>query len=321
MTSISVGTDCSGIESILYALKKIKQKYKHIFSCDNNKNVKKSILANFKPSIFYDNMLTRNIETVPYVDLYVCGFPCQPFSIAGKKLGFNDLIKGNIFFKCFQYIKMKSPKIFILENVLGLISHNGGKTFDTINNTLADLNMYKVYSFKMNTKKYGIPQNRQRLFFIGIKKDILKNELTIPKEIPLKKTVISIIKRLKDKPTDLQYHLSDFEKKNLVLLRAKYKDKNIDIDKVAIIADLGASFRFMSQMKNICPTLKATRSNYYVTTLKRKLTPREALALQGFPKKFKIVVSDNQIYKQAGNSISVNVLYYLLEEIFKSVEL
>ena len=320
MTYISIGTDCSGIESILYALKKLKIKYKHIFSCDNNKYAKESILANFKPITFYDNMLTRNIKKVPYVDLYVCGFPCQPFSTAGKKMGFNDNIKGNIFFNCYKYIKTKIPKIFILENVKGIINHDSGKTFDTISNMLNNLKMYKVYYFLMNTKDYGIPQNRERLFIIGINKNILKKELNFPTKIPLKKNVLSIIKKLNDEPSDSQYHLSNFEKKNLRKLRSTYKKKNINIDKIPIIADLGASYRFMSHMINISPTLKASRSNYYVTNLKRKFTPRETLALQGFPKSFKIVVSDNQMYKQAGNSISVNVLYYLLKEIFNSIK-
>lgn len=316
-SGLKIGTDCSGIEAVLYALDKLNIDYKHLFSCDNNKSVKKSILANFNPNVFYDNMFNRDVEKMEYVDLYVCGFPCQPFSSAGKRLGFEDKIKGTVFFECFNYIQTKQPKMFILENVKGLVNHNSGNTFKVIMEYLSNLDIYNLESFVLNTKDYGLPQNRNRIFIIGILKKVQKQTFKIPKPFKLTMGVIDLIKNVNDTDdTDKLTHLSNFEKTNLPLLRKKYIEKGIDIDKTPVIADLGASYKFMSSMEDLCPTLKATRSNYYITTLKRKLSPREVLGLQGFPSSFNIAVSDNQIYKQAGNSISVNVLYHILKEMF-----
>ena len=318
---LKIGTDCSGIESVLYALNKLNIAYQHMFSCDNNKSVKESILANFKPAVFYDDIFNRDIKKMKYVDLYVCGFPCQPFSSAGKRLGFEDKIKGTVFFECYNYIKTKKPRIFILENVKGLVNHNSGNTFKVILEYLNNLNIYTIVNFVLNTKHYGLPQNRERIFIIGILKKYQKKKFKIPKPFKLNTGVIKLIENINDKDLDLDNlrHLSNFERKNLKLLGKKYIEKGIDINKTPIIADLGASYKFMSSMIDLSPTLKASRCNYYITTLKRKLSPREVLGLQGFPSSFNIAVSDNQIYQQVGNSISVNVLYYILKEIFNSI--
>jgi len=321
MTDFKVGTDCSGIEAVLYALQKLNINYKHIFSCDNNANVKKSILSNFNPNMFYDNMFNRDIEQMEYVDLYVCGFPCQPFSCAGKRLGFEDKIKGSVFFECYKYIKIKQPKLFILENVKGLLNHNKGNTMKTILDSLNSFELYNIDVFVLNTKDYGLPQNRERVFIVGILKEYQQHPFTIPEKQILDVGVVELIENVNDTNLDLEKlkHLSNFEKNNLKLLREKYVEKKINIDETPIIADLGASYKFLSSMNNLCPTLKASRSNYYITTLKRKLSPREVLGLQGFPNTFEISVSSNQVYKQAGNSISVNVLYYILIELFKTL--
>jgi len=320
---LKVGTDCSGIEAVLYALKKLNIDYEHVFSCDNDVSVKKSILTNFKPKMFYDDIFNRDIQKMEYVDLYVCGFPCQPFSSAGKRLGFEDKIKGTVFFECYNYIKTKKPKLFILENVKGLLNHNNGNTIKVILDYLNNLKLYNITMFVLNTKHYGLPQNRERVFIIGILKKYQQKKFIIPKQQPLNMGVIKLIEYINDINLDLKQlrHLSNFEKKNLKCLRKKYKKKNIDINETPIIADLGASYKFMSSMIDLSPTLKASRSNYYITTLKRKLSPREVLGLQGFPNSFDISVSDNQIYKQAGNSISVNVLYYILIELFNAIDM
>jgi len=320
---LKVGTDCSGIEAPLFALDALKKKYNHIFSCEINKHSKESIIANKKPKIFYNDLLKRDNSKTPYVDFYICGFPCQTFSTQGLRLGFNDP-RGTVFFKCYEYIKIQKPKIFVLENVKGLVNHDKGNTFKTIKKYLKRLKIYDVKYFLMNTKDYGIPQNRERIFIIGRKKRYIKNELKKPKPFPLKKYILDVIKlsgeNITKKTHPELFYLApaekSLEKKNK--LKKKFKVKNLK--KHNIVVDLGASLKFMSAALNISPTLKASRSNYFITSLNRKLSPQEALLLQGFPKTFKIVVSNNQIYKQIGNSMSVNVLCYLFKAIFKSIK-
>ena len=181
---VKIGTDCSGIEAPIVALNLLGIKYSHEFSCDNNKYAKETIMANYKPNIFYDNIFGRNHNKLPDIDLYCCGFPCQSFSTAGKKEGFNDP-RGTIFFHCYKYISLKKPKVFILENVKGLVNHDNGNTFKTIMkmcNTLID---YKIHHKVLNSKHFNIPQNRERIFIVGIKKDVVVNEFKFPSDIKI----------------------------------------------------------------------------------------------------------------------------------------
>ena len=167
---LRVGTDCSGIEAPIQALLQIGVKFKHVFSSDIDKFCIQSIKANYNPKIIFGDITKRNIKDVPDIDLYVCGFPCQSFSILGKQRGFDD-IRGNIFFSCIHLIKKKKPKYFILENVKGLFTHNKGNTWFVIQNELKELEKYGYYiKYKiLNTKDYGIPQNRERIYIVGVK--------------------------------------------------------------------------------------------------------------------------------------------------------
>ena len=317
---LTLGSDCCGIEAIIFALKKLKINFEHKFSCDADANVKKSVLANFNPEIFYDNIFGRNIEKMPSVDLYVCGFPCQPFSIAGNQLGLKDERNGNIFYECFKYIKMKKPKVFILENVKGLLTNDNGRTITTIKRKLETLKIYNVDYLLLNTMDYGLPQNRERIFIVGIQKSISKRELEAPKKVKLKLFMDDIIDKCADMSRPKKHKLTGRESKLVTKLRDYYADIDVNINNTPVIMDIGASERFASHRVNICPTLKATRANYYISNLKRKMSVCEALSVQGFPKKFKVVVSETSIFKQIGNSISVNVLAHLLKEILSSVK-
>ena len=167
---LRVGTDCSGIEAPIQALLQIGVKFKHVFSSDIDKFCIQSIKANYNPKIIFGDITKLNLKDVPDIDLYVCGFPCQSFSILGKQRGFAD-IRGNIFFSCINVIKNKKPKYFILENVKGLFTHNKGNTWFIIQNELKELEKYGYYiKYKiLNTKDYGIPQNRERIYIVGVK--------------------------------------------------------------------------------------------------------------------------------------------------------
>ena len=128
ISNIKVGTDCSGFEIPIIALEKSGVSYDHVFSSDMDPHVVKMIEANHSPRILYGDIRNRDVMQVPYVDLYVAGFPCQPFSVAGKKQGFwDEQGRGTLFFDIINYINEKRPKVFILENVRGLATINGGK--------------------------------------------------------------------------------------------------------------------------------------------------------------------------------------------------
>jgi DNA (cytosine-5)-methyltransferase 1 len=225
---LKIGTDFSGIGSPEQALIKLGIKHKSMFACDVDKYAKKSYLANYKTENFYDDITTRNHNEAPYVDLYVAGFPCQAFSMAGKRLGFEDT-RGTLFYDLLKYLKAKKPKYFILENVKGLLSNNNGKTFLTILDCLAKtvngqysftnyedgLNYY-VYYKVLNTKDYGIPQNRERVFIVGFRDE--KHSFKFPKKIPLELK----LKDLLQDNVNNKYYLSDDYVKKL----EEYNERN-----------------------------------------------------------------------------------------------
>ena len=150
---LKVGTDCSGIEAPIQALKKMKIEYSHKFSSENDEKCIESLLANYDPETLYRDIRKRDNtkKEVEKVDLYVCGFPCQTFSMAGERKGDRDE-RGQIFWYCYDYIKNKKPKYFLLENVKGLLSINNGRTFVEIIESLVDLGIYNVYWEILNTK-------------------------------------------------------------------------------------------------------------------------------------------------------------------------
>jgi len=317
MKELTIGTDCSGIEAPIQALKQMKRSFRHLWACDYDKYSKESIYANYSPETWYDNMVTRNNKTLPKTDLdiYVCGFPCQPFSLMGKKQGTKDK-RGNIMMECVSVIKYKLPKIFILENVKNFKSIQNGEPFNFLIKTLENIKdpknkekAYNIYYDVLNTRDYGIPQNRERIFIIGIKKEHQKIEngyyvdYTTPKVKKCKKLDDFII----DKKI-ANINISNSLQKNLNKIKG-----NGDF--------LVTPFTFYSAMKNFCPTLTTKCSSYYHTKYKRNLSPKECLLLQGFSKNFKQVVSNAQLYRQAGNSMSVCVLKELFKEIFKITNL
>lgn len=154
------------------ALQNLGVKTTHVFSCDIDKDVKKTVLANHSPQKFYDDLCARDNRAAPASDLYVAGFPCQPFSHAGLKQGFDDLRgRGMILFDICDYLEKKRPRAFVLENVSAIINHDGGKTLVKVMETLRSIGKgaYKVSWARMNTKDHGVPQNRVRVYFARVR--------------------------------------------------------------------------------------------------------------------------------------------------------
>jgi len=215
---MKIGTDFSGIGSPEMALKLIDVKHEVEFACEIDKHARKSYEAIYgKPKKFYEDITKRNHKEVPQLDLYVAGFPCQAFSIAGNRKGFDEA-RGTLFFNVAEFIKENQPKTFILENVKGLLSHDNGKTFETIISILSDnggtVNQqqsipyyddglgYHIYYQVLNTKDYGIPQNRERIFIVGFK-DFRKFSFPLPFPLKLK------LKDLLQDKVDDKYFLSE----------------------------------------------------------------------------------------------------------------
>lgn len=317
--NITIGTDCSGIEAPIQALELMNIKPIHIFSCDNDRHVRESIKANYLPKKIYDDITKRNHNQLEKVDLYVAGFPCQAFSLLGKRLGFEDRIKGTIFFECWETIKALKPKIFILENVAGLASHDKGNTLKIIKECLAELDEYNIYYETLNTIDYGLPQNRSRLFIIGLKKAYF-NEFKTPEKIPLTVFVEDLVDYRIPETTiygDLTDHKIDLLGELIEL------GKIDDLNEPWCVNLNVSSVARTNPMKNICPCLLAGSGGnciYYLTSIQRRLTPREYLRIQGFPDSFSTTVSDSKLYKQVGNSMSTSVLVFIFQEIFRAIK-
>jgi len=301
MKPLRIGTDCSGIEAPIQALKKLKIKYSHEWSCEIDKHAQASIKANYNPKILYDDITKRQVSKLPDIDMYVCGFPCQTFSMAGKRQGFQDA-RGTVFFYCVKVIRKKRPNVFILENVKGLLSHDNGNTLKTVLSTLNKLKNYNIYHKVLNTRDYGIPQNRERIFIVGIKKTSMKGKVF---EFPKKKKMKDVRSYIDTKDTSkdkLTQRLKEPVKKS--------KGVFVDLSFINIVSNLW--------YQTYTPTI-LRHSILWCVPMKRKANVKEYLSLQGFPKSFKQVVSDRQLKMQVGNSMSVNVLVELFKCVFKVI--
>ncbi len=300
---------------------------KCVFTSEWDKYSKKTYEANFGEVPFGD--ITKS-ETKNYIpnsfDVLCAGFPCQAFSIAGKRGGFEDT-RGTLFFDVAEIIKNKQPKAFFLENVKGLRNHDRGKTLATILNTLReDLNYYVPEPQIINAKKFGVPQNRERIFIVGFRKDLDISEFEYP-EPTNENAVLEDI--LEQEEVSVKYYLSTTYLETLRKHKARHASKGngfgyeiIPYDSTANAVVCGGMGRernlvFDDNLTNFKPVTKI--SGEVNREGIRKMTPREWARLQGFPDSFKIVVSDVQAYKQFGNSVAVPAIQATAEKILEKL--
>lgn len=298
-----------------------------VFSSDIDKYVCETYKENYNEFPLSD--ITKiNEKEIPNFDILCAGFPCQPFSIGGLRKGFQDT-RGTLFFDIERIIREKRPKAFILENVKGILNHDKGKTLDVIINKLAyrvngsdninklnDCLNYDVHYKVINSKEFGVPQNRERIYIIGFdkRKDFKfpngdkENKLTDILDYTIENNTISPTLESNIK-THLENHKKYTEIKDLEYLLAYEVRKS------------RSTFRF----DNLSPTLTAkmgTGGNNVpvLVNQKRKLTTNECLKIQGYPNNFKIRPNYSQSYKQIGNSVSVPVIKALAREIVSFIE-
>ena len=300
---LRIGTDCSGIEAPIQALQQLKVPHVHEWSCEIDKYAVQSLYANYRPRKLYGDIAKRNHRELPDVDVYVCGFPCQPFSTIGKRLGQLDP-RSDIMMECVEVIKTKRPMVYILENVKHFTIIQQGKPFRSLLAALRKISGYTVYDFLLNTKDYGIPQNRERLFIVGFITSKMKRGFVIPRPVAIRK--------LDDFLLDKTINNNRIGLTSNVIERLR--EKGIDISKITGQQYIVSTNMYIRCVKDVSPTI-TTEKRHFLVKYNRQMTPKECLMLQGFPSDFKVVVSDTQLTKQAGNSMSVNVLKHLLNTI------
>ncbi len=370
MEVLKIGTDFSGIGSPEEALTELKNEgfldFESEFACEIDKYARLSHKEIHETKVFYEDITKRNHSEVPKLDLYIAGFPCQAFSIAGKQKGFDD-VRGTLFFNVADFIRENQPKAFILENVKGLVSHDKGRTFQTIIDLLSngggtvngqmsldffsDGLGYHIHYKVLNTKEHGIPQNRERIFIVGFKES---RDYGFPVKEPLKFR----LKDLLQEEVDDKYYLSEKAINSIILNEENLQKSSVNPEIASTIQCPGNSCGTYKGMNAIAITSNTKKGfeeakegdsiNYSVPTSKtrrgrvgkqvaqtldtacnqgvftdriRRLTPLECWRLQGFSDqsfyKAKKVNSDTQLYKQAGNSITVNVIKKLIKNIYK----
>lgn len=301
----------SGIGGFRLALEGLGGKC--VFSSDIDEKASDTYEENFgeRPS---GDITKIPSEEIPDHDILCGGFPCQPFSIGGFRKGFEDT-RGTLFFEVERILRDKKPKAFFLENVRGLINHNKGRTFSIIKKRLNELG-YDLHYKIFNSKDYGIPQNRERIFIVGFNK---KNSFTFPNKkldlIPIEKILEKNVKG---------HGVTEIAKKHILNhLNSQKHKKKVALGGKIIVTEVRPS-RCTIRNDGISPCLTAkmgTGGNNVPILVDemRKLTVRECLRLQGFPEEFKMKENYGQSYKQLGNSVTVPLIKRVAENIVKEI--
>ena len=281
-----------------------------VFSSEWDKFAQQTYAANFGDTPHGD-ITQVELTEVPRHDILIGGFPCQPFSHAGLKRGFEDT-RGTLFFDVARIIDHRKPSMVLLENVKGFTTHDRGRTMAVVKETLEELG-YNVFHKVLNAKDFGVPQNRERVFIVAINK---KKMGSIGFEYPTPKKVETKLGDILDAKVDEKYTISNKlwagHKRRLKEHRAKGNGFGYSLFNTKSPYTSTISARYYKDGSEILIEQKDANP--------RKLTPREAARLQGFPEKFKIPVSDNQAYKQFGNSVAVPVIHAIAKNMVKLME-
>lgn len=265
-----------------------------MFSSEFDKNACKTYEASFGE--YPSGDITKiDARDIPDFDILLGGFPCQAFSIIGKKEGFENETCGTLFFEIERILREKSPSAFMLENVRNLTAHDGGKTFKVIRSHLEALG-YNVYAKVLNALDYGVPQKRERIIIVGFKDDVL---FSFPDTVPpsYRKTLSEVLER----DVDRKYYVRDSIRESRLM---RLKDPNYP---KPYISHENMAGSVTPHPYSSCLRAGAS-ANYILINDERRPTEREMLRLQGFPDDFKIVVPYGQMKHQTGNSVAVPVI-------------
>lgn len=296
----------AGIGGIRLGFERVFDDIECVFSSEIDKFAIQTYKANFNETPSGDITKIKSDE-IPDFDILLAGFPCQPFSSAGLKKGFFDE-RGGMFFEVVRILRDKKPSMFLLENVKNLKNHNDGNTLEFMIKSLRNLG-YDVCFEVLKARDFGLPQNRERIYIVGFN---FKTNFIFPKPLNIKTKLNNIL----EKNVDEKYTISD-------RLWQGHQRRKIENKK----AGKGFGYGLFDKNSEYVNTLSA---RYYkdgseilikqVGKNPRKLTPRECARLQGFKDSFKIPVSNNQAYRQFGNSVAINVIENIAKEIKKALK-
>uniref|UniRef100_A0A6U6NTH1 DNA (cytosine-5-)-methyltransferase n=1 Tax=Zooxanthella nutricula TaxID=1333877 RepID=A0A6U6NTH1_9DINO len=325
--AVSLATDCSGMETPVMALRNLGVPVKHLFACDVCPRAKATIMANCPPETWYDDLTARDNKAAPAADLYVAGFPCQPFSMMGKQQGFADEKgRGTVFFKVREYIACQKPAAFVLENVSGLMRIDGGRYFRDIMESLEALPGYKVSAQLLNTRDHGVPQNRNRIYFVGIRKACDKGTFEFPEPLP-PVSIEPFLEPRRKRPdaSALPPKSQSVARSNVVLALKRLKAKGRDPLREPWVIDCDSTQARMSFALDRTPCMTCRRADgHWISNRGRRMNKVEMMRLQGMPtpsEGFKVAVTEVQLGKQIGNAMSCNVLERLFVSLLPAVGL
>lgn len=284
--------------------------------------------ANFHDVFEIAGDITQENEVdIPSFDICLAGFPCQAFSLAGKRMGFNDdykgMCRGTLFQDVVRICEYHQPKVIFCENVKGLTIHDRGRTFDVITKAFKQIG-YSVHATVLNSKDFGVPQNRERIYIVAFRKDIDCKKFKFPEGNNPHTKIKDIIEK---DVVSVKYYLSTTYMDTLIRHKARHEAKG---------NGFGYEIRDLNGQAGaiVCGGMGRERNLIVDTRLKdftpithikgevnrdgiRKMTPREWARLQGFPDTYKITLADTHMYKQFGNSVTVNVIEAIAREIYK----
>lgn len=300
----------AGVGGIEYGFEQSKG-FKTIWANEIDKDAAKTYSINFDNKLSVKDINEVSTDDVPDADVLVAGFPCQPFSVAGYRKGFED-DRGNLFFELIRIIESKKPRVVFLENVKNLVGHDNGNTFRVIREAL-EYHGYTVNKDVLNAKDYGnIPQNRERIYIIAFQSKLDAFNFNDVCSIPLTKKVEDML----DSEVDELFHYTP-EKTKI------YDAIKNEINKEGVVYQWRRKY-VRENKSGVFPTLTANMGTgghnvpiIYQNKIIRKLTPRECFRVQGFDDSFKLPedVANSQLYKQAGNSVVVPVIKRISENI------
>lgn len=307
------------------------KKIKTVFVSEWDEYAQKTYRLNYQDKFDIAGDITKIEEQdIPEFDICLAGFPCQAFSLAGKRMGFDDdykgMCRGTLFQDVVRICEYHRPKVIFCENVKGLTIHDKGRTFKVIEKAFKQIG-YNVYSKVLNSKDFGVPQNRERIYIVAFRKDIDSSLFEFPKPTNSDACIRDI---MEDKEVSVKYYLSTVYIDTLVKHKARHESKGNgfgyeirDLDGKAGAIVCGG----MGRERNLIIDNRLTNFKP-ITHIKgevnrqgiRKMTPREWARLQGFPDDFKLELADTHLYKQFGNSVTVNVIEAIAKEIKKVLE-
>lgn len=354
---IKLATVFSGIGAVEHALDRLNIPHEIVFACDNGERTLKAkydeIIAHCEPMdniqrnnyvtalydaqtgtnhveasykanytipperFFQDVKLLDGTEFTGQVDLFVGGSPCQSFSVMGKRGGLEEA-RGTLFYEYARLVSEIRPKVFIYENVTGMLNHDKGHTWEVITNIFDSLG-YVWKHWVLNCKDFGVPQNRRRIFVVGFRGDLSYHFKKLTEPTPQK--LMLTLEDLLEKEVDNKYYLPEKGFKRVidpnqikhVALNGKIARCQVACQQYNWFGDM----RFEPAVPERLENDKRIYKGYYKGTrgVARCLTPRECLRLMGFDDTFKIVVPDQHMYRQVGNSIAVNVMMEVVKQI------